>query len=148
MADRRGIPPILRANLDGTAMQTIFSPSDDDLLWSTVASRDGQWLYFCKGPPMEKPQTNVDIWRTRSDGSDPKNLTADCPANDVFPDVSADGKRIVFRSGREKDYQIFVMDGDGKNVRRITDGKGRHTMPADIAGRKPCGLLVTSGDIR
>jgi Tol biopolymer transport system component len=125
-----GPAPILRASLDGTGMKTIFSSPDEDMLWSTVQSRDGRWLYFCKGPPMAKPDANVDIWRTRSDGSDAQNLTADCSANDAFPDVSADGNRVVFRSGREGRYQIFMMDGDGKNVQRVTDGKGYHTMPA------------------
>ena len=125
-----GPAPILRASLDGTGMKTIFSSPDKDMLWSTVQSRDGRWLYFCKGPPMAKPDANVDIWRSRPDGSDAKNLTADCSANDAFPDVSADGNRVVFRSGREGRYQIFMMDGDGKNVQRVTDGKGYHTMPA------------------
>ena len=125
-----GPSAIYRTQLDGNSASAVFSPTDEDVLWATLLSRDSRWLFFCKGPPMAKGTTDVDIWRVRSDGSEARNLTPDSSANDAFPDVSADGKRIVFRSGRESSFQIFVCDQDGNNVRRITDGKGRHTMPA------------------
>jgi Tol biopolymer transport system component len=46
------------------------------------------------------------------------------------PDLSADGTRVVFRSGRSGDSEIYVMNADGKDVRRISDSSGTDTMPA------------------
>lgn len=49
------------------------------------------------------------------------NLT-NAPSWDVRPSLSPDGARIAFYSTRDSlNYDIFVMDADGANVRRITD---------------------------
>src|SRR5687768_11685525 len=50
-------------------------------------------------------------------------LTADTQADSVLPAWSPDGKRIAFQSKRDGgDYQVFVMDADGNNKRRLSDG--------------------------
>jgi hypothetical protein len=79
--------------------------------------------------PFGEP-ARVDVWRIEADGSNATNLTTDSPANDALPHVSADGRRIVFRSDRDGGRQIYVMDGDGRNVRRLSDAGGVETMPA------------------
>jgi Tol biopolymer transport system component len=44
-------------------------------------------------------------------------------ANDGNPDWSPDGNRIALsRSGRDRLAEVFVMDADGKNRRRLTHG--------------------------
>jgi TolB protein len=93
-------------------------------------TRDGEWVYFAKGPPMAPVDADVDIWKVRADGTDATNLTAESNANDSFRDVSADGEWVVFRSGRDGDKQIYLMDKDGNRTRRITKAKGQATMPA------------------
>ena len=40
-----------------------------------------------------------------------------------------DGGRIVFRSGREGNHDVYLMDADGRRVRRLTD-------PDDLAAAK------------
>ena len=53
-----------------------------------------------------------------------------------YPDRSPDGSRIVFMaqepgaSGSNPDYNIFVMDADGKDVTRLTDVPGEDGWPA------------------
>ena len=53
-----------------------------------------------------------------------ENLT-NHPAYDAQPDWSPDGRKIAFVSGRDgSPSQIHVMDADGKNPIRLTDGRG------------------------
>ena len=42
-------------------------------------------------------------------------------ADNVSPAVSPDGTRIVFASARDGNLELYVMDADGRNVRRLTE---------------------------
>jgi TolB protein len=140
--EENGVPPgpsaIVSVNLNGTAMEAIYPPPDSGLMWAPAVTRDGAWIFFAKGPPFAAVDENVDIWKVRSDGTDAMNLTADSEANDAFPDVSADGQWIVFRSGRDGEKgsgrkgnkEIYLMDKDGGQLRGISNTKGNDTMPA------------------
>ena len=63
--------------------------------------------------------------------SESVQLTADSATDSVLPAWSPDGKQIAFQSKRDGgDYQVFVMDSDGNNKRRLSDGKGYAAWPA------------------
>lgn len=47
-----------------------------------------------------------------------------------WPAWSPDGKRIAFASSRLGDYDLFVMDAGGENIRCIAQGKGLDMRPA------------------
>ena len=50
-------------------------------------------------------------------------LTADVKADSAFPAWSPEGSMIVFQSKRDgNNTQIYVMDDDGNNKRRISSG--------------------------
>jgi Tol biopolymer transport system component len=61
-----------------------------------------------------------DIYRLRVGGERAHNLTAEWAGDDVQPAFSPDGASIAFRSSRDGGG-LFVMDADGKAVRRIAD---------------------------
>ena len=61
----------------------------------------------------------MDIFKARPDGSNLVRLT-DTPGYDAEGSYSPDGKSIVFTSFRDGDAEIYIMDADGKNPRRIT----------------------------
>jgi len=63
---------------------------------------------------------NNDIYLLTAAGL--QRLTND-PASDEFPRWSPDGRSIAFSSNRGGTYQIYVMDADGQNVRRVTSGE-------------------------
>jgi Tol biopolymer transport system component len=54
----------------------------------------------------------------------------------IKPTWSPDGRKIAFASSRDGradniwDFDIYEMDADGRNVRKLTDHPGWHTLPA------------------
>ena len=57
-----------------------------------------------------------------------KQLTRS-PSIDTSPTYSPDGSRIVFNSDRGGAQQLYVMNSNGRDIRRISFGKGRYATP-------------------
>ena len=51
------------------------------------------------------------------------------PSIDTSPSFSPDDRFITFNSDRGGTQQIYVMNADGSNVRRISYGEGRYATP-------------------
>jgi len=60
-----------------------------------------------------------DVVISRIDGSEPRTLTDD-PARDRFARWSPDGRRVAFYSDREGGYEVWSVDRDGSDLRRLT----------------------------
>ena len=101
-----------------------------DSAWGPSWSKDGRWLAFIVGPPFASDVVDVDIWKIRSDGTGLVSLTPDSDANDALPDFSPDGRRIVYRSRRGGNADIYLMNADGTGVERLTHHEATDTMPA------------------
>ena len=73
---------------------------------------------------------NSEIYSINVDGSGLKNLSND-PGVDENPDVSPDGKQIVWTSDRGEGgtLHLFVMDVDGSHLRQLTSGPGGDISP-------------------
>ena len=57
-------------------------------------------------------------------------LTREGDWNDEQPRWSPDGQRLAFRSNRSGSYNLYVMDADGRNLRRLTDHAGNDYDPS------------------
>ncbi len=133
---------ILTSELDGSNQRVIFEHGHDPV-WRPVWSKDGQWIACAVGPTFGKPSDRVDIWKFRPDGTGAVNLTAGSDANNGFPYFSPDGKLIVFRSGRDGNHEIYLMNSDGSNVRRLTDNPATDTMPSFSPDGKQIAFVST-----
>ena len=69
---------------------------------------------------------NDDIAVIRADGTGYRNLTRTPDANEWGPVWSPDGRRIAYSSDEGGMPQIFVMDADGSNARRLSDTWGEY----------------------
>jgi eukaryotic-like serine/threonine-protein kinase len=76
-------------------------------------SPDGQQLVFSSGVGQE------DIFVSAADGSRMRQLTNDL-ALDRRPTWSPDGRQIAFESTRNGPYQIWLVNGDGSDLRLLT----------------------------
>lgn len=80
---------------------------------------------------------NSDIYTMNADGSNLRRLTQDS-AEDGSPAISPDGSRIVFLTSRHdpsprsplSKYEIYVMEIDGTNQRRLTTTEAAENHPA------------------
>jgi TolB protein len=67
------------------------------------------------GPPgsvvfySRRGGTAARIYRMNADGSDVARLT-EGPGDDVWPDISANGRQVVFASNRSGNNEIYVLD--------------------------------------
>ena len=77
--------------------------------------------------------SKASIWIVNRDGSDPKPLT-DSSADDFMPEVSRDGRYIVFGSHRNG-FQLWRMDLDGGNPLQLTRDTGAPTFSISPDGR-------------
>lgn len=125
--------PLVTCEIDGSGMRDLFA-AQSGMAWGAAVDRKAGSIVVAVGPPFAGPPfgpaARVDIWKLNLDGSGAVNLTRDAPSNDALPHISADGRRIVFRSDRDGNKEIYVMGAEGNNVRRLTETPGTDTMPA------------------
>jgi Tol biopolymer transport system component len=63
---------------------------------------------------------HMSIFEANPDGTSLRRLTK-MNAYTAEGSYSADGKHIVFAAGQERDVELYIMDADGKNVRKLTN---------------------------
>jgi Tol biopolymer transport system component len=123
------------SRIDGSQQRRLLElePSPTQQTFTGMCfSKDGQWIAFTRGggPTAVKTAKNeADVWKMRSDGSDLQNLTPNTPGFDGYPSFSGDGKQIVFRSGRNGNLDLYLMNADGSNVRRLTNDGANDLFP-------------------
>ena len=71
---------------------------------------------------------NLEIYRTDADGRDPQRITND-PAEDVWPDISPNGRFVAFASMRTGNREIFVLDLDEETVVNVSQSSGDDNWP-------------------
>jgi TolB protein len=133
---------LVRANFDGAAQTDLFFEAGIGIvaavdnrtrLFDIKYSNDGNLVTFTKGVFFGALTDSADVWTMRPDASSRVNLTqasgAAAKVNEGMSTFSPDGKRIVFRSSRNGNLNLYVMDADGKNVRQLTDGPWRDNFP-------------------
>jgi len=72
---------------------------------------------------------NEDIFSMNIDGSELTQLT-DNPSNDMYPQISPDGKKILYTADINGTWQIMIMNADGSEKKQITNGRYRGGFPA------------------
>jgi Tol biopolymer transport system component len=114
-------------NVDGSERKRLYQARHRGL-FSTSWAHHGDHIAFAVGGVFQGPQGDVDLLTVRPDGSGVKNLVPET-GNNGFPAFSPDGKRLVFRSGRDRAAKnLYLMNADGTAVKRLTQGKWTDTM--------------------
>ena len=85
-------------------------------------------IAFCSD--RAKQGGNCDIFVMKTDGDQPRNLTADPMSDDYSPAWSPDGTKIAFSSERLGNQEIYVMDADGENLVQLTRHRAYDASPS------------------
>ncbi len=115
---------------DGTDRKRLTNNNvlDLDPKWSS----DGTRIAFASR--MEGgPGSAFDIFVMDAAGKNFVNLTQNPRGDDRMPTWSPDGRQIAFVSSREPhlhEWEIYVMDTDGKNIERLTNNRVTDRTPA------------------
>jgi Tol biopolymer transport system component len=90
---------------------------------------------------------NTDIWIMNADGTGNRQLTHD-PGYDAGPEVSPDGRHVVFESTRSGRRNVWRMDIDGGNPKQLTDGGADVTPSFSPDGRWVIYHSAATSDLR
>jgi TolB protein len=82
--------------------------------YAPILSPDGSKIYY------QAMIYDWDIWSMDADGNNKSNLTNQSP-DDTYPDILYDGSLIVFQSKVGSTTQLFTIDNNGNQLRKITD---------------------------
>lgn len=80
----------------------------------------------CAPRPCSSTTPNFDLWAVSADGTGLINITR-TPGVDEQARWSPDGKRILFGSNRDGDFDVFVTDPAGAATEKVVDGAGNQT---------------------
>ena len=119
---------VMDANGDNQKNLTNNPSADRSPSWSP----DGSRIAF-----MSDRDGGYDIYVMDADGSNQQNLS-NHPFSDRNPSWSPDGAQIVFSARRDGHveneaaitHEIYVMDADGENQRRLTDNRNNDWEPS------------------
>jgi Tol biopolymer transport system component len=132
-----------------TQDDTPLSPSASGLEPSTPGAETPA-LAQVKGLPANGPiyfgspigaYPNYEIFSIQPDGTGLRRLTYD-PAVDQMPDVSRDGRKIVFVSKRSGSWEIHSMNSDGSNSKQLTSLKATDQSPPYYPRWSPDGRRI------
>lgn len=119
-SERSGGSDIFTQAAAGGDAQALVTGSARDLTpaWSPA----GRQVLF-----VSDRDGDFDVYVRRADGRI-RNLT-DNTADDLHPAWSPDGRRVIFSSSRGGDrFQIYTMNSDGGDVRRVAAIAGNHAL--------------------
>ena len=108
--------------VQGTVGKPVSITQGSMQLWFPDPSPDGEWLTaYSMGQQRH-------IFIMRADGSEQRDLTPG-DYRYAWPRWSPDGKRIVFSSRRTGDYELWIVNRDGSDLRQLTQSSGGHYSP-------------------
>jgi len=111
----------------GTVGKPIAVTEGSLQLWFPDVSPSGEWLTaYSMGQQRH-------IYVMRPDGTDQRDLTPDTYRH-AWPRWSPDGQRIAFTSRRTGDYELWIMNGNGSNLRQVSQSNGGHYSPWSVDG--------------
>ena len=127
-----GTPQGKFSPLDSTGQLRRISLTNEGADFDVTLDKAGEHLIYSS----TRHRKTSDIYRQRIEGSAITQLTDD-ESNDVMPALSPDGKTIAFASDRSGNWDLYLMDADGKLHEKVYDVAWSGDREADANGNVP-----------
>ncbi|TGC09498.1 TolB family protein [Methanolobus halotolerans] len=113
-------------NSDGSGRKKLY----DNLAWEgdPVFNRNGSKIYYATESKKAYSSRYISIHVMDANGGNVLKLTETADARS--PSVSPDGTRVAYISRLAGNYDVWIMDIDGTNSKRITDSPGHESSPS------------------
>jgi len=112
------------ANADGTGSKRVTTGNKGDTC-GPAWSHDGKKIAYYSFTQTD-PSRNAEIWLMDADGGNAKRVAEHASS----PAWSPDDRQLAFTSSRDGKPQIYAMNADGSNPRRLTNDKAEDSSPA------------------
>lgn len=128
-SNRSGTDQLWVINADGSALTRLTSDAAND--GAPAWSPDGSKILFQSDRDRTgSDATTVEVYVMNANGTGQTRLTNDVGAFDGSPSWSSDGRKVLFDSNRDGNFELFVMSLDGSGQTNVThnaadDGFGR-----------------------
>ncbi len=127
-SDETGLFQISVATFPGGAIKNLTSSpnaGDAEPRWSP----DGAYIVFNSGRIAEE---GFGIYRMAPDGSSQTKLIAIAGKRSLnfAPQVSPDGKKILFHTNRDGNFEVYVANVDGSGLKNLTNDAGNDITPS------------------
>jgi Tol biopolymer transport system component len=123
-SDEGGQKDIWIMQPDGTGKHRLTNDKTEDDF--AAASPDGQRVVWTRGVFFAP---DSEIWVMNIDGSGKRQLTFNDASDGGVATWSPDGSKIAFRSFRDFNHEIYVMNADGTNQHNITNHPAEEVLP-------------------
>jgi Tol biopolymer transport system component len=127
---------LVLADFDGGHQQELFTVAGVGIVSGTPNrlfdikwSNDGNWITYTQGFFAGGSADDADVWVMRADGSERRNLSADRAGNEGVAGFSPDGSKLVFRSARGGNFDLYSMNRDGSGLVQLTSDAARDNFP-------------------
>ena len=140
-------------NADGTERRNLTGDTDLTMSWNPTWSPDGRKIAFNSLRHFPPDDSRDDIFVVTADGKELEQLT-DGPSTNRSPVYVQDGIKIAFVSHRDGDYNIYLMDTNGKNVVKLTrtprgvDNKNPSWLPGAFVVAPNGKLPISWGELK
>lgn len=100
-------------NADGSSVTRMTENTVPDW-YPSINPQDGSIAFISK----QNPKDADDVFLRVADGDKTTQVTT-LPGNDADPSWDLKGKRIIFINDNDKDYDMYLMNADGSNLRNL-----------------------------
>ncbi|HVQ42019.1 MAG TPA: protein kinase [Vicinamibacterales bacterium] len=136
-----GGDPLFVADAVGGEARQIYVGRPGEHNHNPTWSPDGEWIYFARGT---EPTAQMDIWRIRSTGGQPEQLTKQSAAINFLAAVDAHTVIYVGRAEDQSGPWLWSLDVTTRAVRRV--GLGVNPYTSVSASRDGRHIVATVAD--
>ena len=122
---RSGRLDIYKKPASGAGTESEVFTDNQNNLYPTSVSRDGKFLLFFTGNALSS--TGNDIWVLPLTGDGKPRPLIQTPFNEMYPDISPDGRWVAYVSNDSGRYEVFVAPFPGPGGKwQVSQGGGTY----------------------